>query len=84
MGLLEQLVNRLASGVIEMLIKITLLLVVISFALNELSRLYTKSLDTTDRLRFSYEKFTKGETIFLDHPFNDYIWEDNGGAEKDA
>lgn len=57
--------NRLASGVIEMLIKITLLLVVISFALNELGRLYTKSLDTTDRLRFSYEKFTKGETIFL-------------------
>ena len=22
--------------------------------------------------------------IFLDHPFNNYSWEDNGGAEKDA
>lgn len=48
-----------------MLIKITLLLVVIAFALNKLGRLYTKSLDTIDRLRFSYKKFTKGENIFL-------------------
>lgn len=48
-----------------MLIKITLLLVVIAFALNKLGRLYTKSLDTTDRLRFYYKKFTKGENIFL-------------------
>lgn len=22
--------------------------------------------------------------IFLDYPFNDYSWEDNGGTEKDA
>lgn len=22
--------------------------------------------------------------VFLDHPFNDYSWEDNGGDEKDA
>lgn len=22
--------------------------------------------------------------IFLDHPFNDYSWEDNGGCRKDA
>lgn len=48
-----------------MLIKITLLLVVIAFVLKELCRLYTKSLDTTDILRFHYKKFTKGETIFL-------------------
>lgn len=48
-----------------MLIKITLLLVVIAFALNKLCRLYMKSLDTIDRLRFSYKKFTKGENIFL-------------------
>lgn len=48
-----------------MLVKITLLLVVIAFALNKLGRLYTKSLDTIDRLRFSYKKFTKGENIFL-------------------
>lgn len=48
-----------------MLVKITLLLVVIAFALNKLCRLYTKSLDTIDRLRFSYKKFTKGENIFL-------------------
>lgn len=48
-----------------MLIKITLLLVVIAFALNKLGSLYTKSLDTTDRLRFHCKKFTKGENIFL-------------------
>lgn len=47
-----------------MLIKITLLLVVIVFVLNVLGRLYTKSLDTTDRLRFYYKKFTKGEYIY--------------------
>lgn len=22
--------------------------------------------------------------VFLDHPFNDYSWDDNGGDEKDA
>ena len=48
-----------------MLIKITLLLVVIAFALSRLGHLYTKSLDTTDKLRFYYKKFTKGENIFL-------------------
>lgn len=48
-----------------MLIKITLLLVVIAFALNRLGHLYTNSLDTTDKLRFYYNKFTKGENIFL-------------------
>lgn len=52
-------------GVIEMLVKITLLLVVIAFALNKLCRLYTKGLDTIDRLRFASKKFTKGENIFL-------------------
>lgn len=48
-----------------MLIKITLLLVVIAFVLKELLRLYTKSLDATDGLRFYCKKFTKGETIIL-------------------
>lgn len=48
-----------------MLIKITLLLAVIMFVLNVLGRLYTKSLDTTDRLRFYRKKFTKGEHIFI-------------------
>lgn len=48
-----------------MLIKITLLLVVIAFALNKLGRLYTKSLDTIDQLRFCCKKFTKGEYIFI-------------------
>lgn len=48
-----------------MLIKITFLLVVIAFALNKLGSLYTKSLDTTNKLRFYCKKFTKGENIFL-------------------
>lgn len=48
-----------------MLIKITLLLVVIMFVLNVLGRLYTKSLDTTGRLRLYCKKFTKGEYIFI-------------------
>lgn len=57
--------SQLESGGVTMLIKITLLLVVIAFALNKLGRLYMKSLGTTDKLRFYCKKFTKGENIFL-------------------
>ena len=52
-------------GVIEMLVKITLILVVISFVLNVLWRIYANSLDTIDKLRFASKFFTKGENIFL-------------------
>ena len=52
-------------GVIEMLVKITLILVVISFALYGLGRLYIKGLNTIDQLRLSCKKFTKGEYVFL-------------------
>ena len=48
-----------------MLVKITLILCVISFVLYALGRIYVKSLNTIDRLRFSCKQFTKGENIFL-------------------
>lgn len=46
-------------GVIEMLVKITLILCVISFVL------YVLGLNIIDKLRFASKKFTKGENIFL-------------------
>lgn len=52
-------------GVIEMLVKITLILCVISFVLYVLGRIYVKGLNRIDKLRFASKKFTKGENIFL-------------------
>jgi len=52
-------------GVIEMLVKITLILCVISFVLYVLGRIYVNGLNTIDKLRFASNKFTKGENIFL-------------------
>ena len=48
-----------------MLIKITLILLVIYIVLRTAGRLYFRSLDCIDRLRFASKNFTKGESTFL-------------------
>ena len=48
-----------------MLIKITLILLVIYIVLRTAGRLYVRSLDYVDGLRFASKNFTKGENTFL-------------------